>query len=151
MRLVRRVVGRALSAAALVTVLWWLAVVELGIRLLPLPRLSRLMGIYLESNPPDAGPPEGPGSRVPQLGRFRLRQLRMLGRVTPRWPFCDGACLREALVCGRIARRHSPLLRIGALSTGGGVEAHAWIEVAGHRFGGSPGDFVPLTRSGGAS
>ena len=44
-----------------------------------------------------------------------------------------GTCLRRALVCGALLRKHSPVLRLGCTRVEGRVHAHAWLELAGAR------------------
>lgn len=112
------------------TVLGWLAVVELAVRLVSLPRLSALLGAPLTTD-------ESPVSqgRHPQLRPSEGRRLRMLDALGPHWPFCDGPCLRQALVAGRVLRRHRPMLRIGAALDGPQLVAHAWLEVGDMRLG----------------
>lgn len=105
-------------------VLWWLAIVELVVRSVPLPRLSTMMGTPLVTDDP---PLERSGH--PQLTPAEGRRLRMLDAVAPHWPFCDGPCLRQALVAGRVLKRHGPRLRIGAALDGDAFMAHAWLEV----------------------
>lgn len=111
-------------------VLGWLAVVELAVRLVSLRRLSALLGAPLATD-------EAPvlHDRHPHLRRREARRLRMLDVLGPRWPFCDGPCLRQALVAGRVLRRHGPMLRIGAALDGPQLVGHAWLEVGDMRFG----------------
>lgn len=120
----RRAVSRGLLAADAASVLWWLSVVEIGVRLAPLPLLSRWMGAPLATSDPR---PAGAGH--PGVDRREAGKLRVLEVMASRWPFCDGPCLRQALVAGHILRRHRPALRIGATLAGTGVVGHAWLEV----------------------
>jgi hypothetical protein len=59
-----------------------------------------------------------------------------------------GACLRRALVLGRLLREFDPVLRIGVARGADKFEAHAWLEVDGRVIaegsGSVDGAFVPL-------
>lgn len=116
---------------AFLDVLWWLAVAEIGVRTVPLPRLGKLMGVPLSTAEQRSTGASGAGSVAPVVAQ----RLRVLEALAPRWPFCDGPCLRQALVAGRVLRRHQPELRIGVAVEGSEVLAHAWIEVAGTSLG----------------
>ncbi|HWE67192.1 MAG TPA: lasso peptide biosynthesis B2 protein [Acidimicrobiales bacterium] len=126
-------------------VLFWMLVVEVAVRLAPVARVSRLMGVPLDStnarSPVRAEPdPDGPSDR---LTRWQAGQLGTLGVVAPRWPFADGPCLRQALVTGHILRRAHPVLRLGVAPSADAFLAHAWVEVAGGTIGSSP-EYLPL-------
>lgn len=142
--MVRRARSRASIAADGAAVLWWLSVVELGVRLAPLPLVSRWMGTPLATSDPAQ-----PRAGCPVVGRREARRLRLLDAMGPRWPFCDGPCLRQALVAGHILRRHGPVLRIGATIDGTGVVGHAWLEVGDVDIGRSD-EFAVLLASPGA-
>jgi len=118
----------------------WMVVAEVGVRLVPLPRLARWVGAPLGTEPAVAPRPH-PSLRASERRRVQLAQA--IGR---RWPFADGPCLRQAVVAGRALRRHGPVLRIGAALDGGAVVGHAWLEVGGLEIGravaGSDGDHV---------
>jgi len=134
-------------------------VAEIGVRTVPLPRLGRFFGAPLStsqheplstlrgdriSSPTGAlegvearGEPDGErfvGSSAP-MDAGALRRLKVLGVIAPRWPFCKGPCLRQALVAGRILRGRQPRLRIGVAVEGSDVMAHAWLEVDGFCIG----------------
>ena len=125
---------------AVVAVLWWLAVVELAVRTLPLPRVARLLGapLAVDASSALATPVGGAVLRTGER-----RRLSALTRIAPHWPLCDGPCLRQALAAGHILRRHAPVLRIGAALDDRALRAHAWLEVDGATVGSAPG-FEPL-------
>jgi hypothetical protein len=150
MKYLRWFSSKTASAFALGIVLWWLAVVELGVRTMPLPKLAHLLGVPLSVETSAGGDADGRAPAPLVSGSFRRRQLRVLAKVVPHWPFCDGACLREALVAGRILRRQGPALRLGAATADGDLVAHAWVELDGGVVG-RTGGFMPLTRSGDTS
>lgn len=99
-------------------------VVEVGLRLSTLPRLTHLLGIRLahdceSDQKPDSGNP--PGLPVTWI---RPRALAV-NRVFRHWPF-EGTCLRRALVLGHRIRRLDPALLIGVRhDDSGAVAAHA--------------------------
>jgi hypothetical protein len=128
-------------------VLGWLTVVEVGVRTMPLPRLGRLIGVPLstdEDDPSLTTPPEADLDLRPK----ELRRLRALAFIAPRWPFCDGPCLRQSLVAGRILRHRRPHLRLGVTPEPGKFMAHAWLEVEGLGRLGWAESFEPLVRDG---
>ena len=100
--------------------------VELLIRWVPLPRLSRLLGVRLDLTPANLDPVPLPLDAVPAGAR---RQLRCARLVADAWPFSRGPCLRRALVGGHLIRRLDPAVRIGVSSDGNDVLAHAWLEL----------------------
>ncbi|MDE3085350.1 MAG: lasso peptide biosynthesis B2 protein [Acidobacteriota bacterium] len=107
----------------------WMAVAEVGVRLVDLPRLARWMGAPLATGP------GAPAPCLPALRPSERRRVRLAGAVGRRWPFADGPCLRQALVTGRALRRHRPVLRIGASLAGAEVTGHAWLEVGSLEIG----------------
>jgi hypothetical protein len=111
-------------AAALVAL-----VVEAGLRLSTLPRLTRLLGIQLAQG----GEPEQQNSTQPAdlpVAWIRRRAVAM-NRVFAHWPF-DSTCLRRALVLGHRIRRLKPSLMIGVrIDDSGALAAHAWLVVSG--------------------
>ena len=109
---------------------------EAAVRLIPLPTLTRRLGIALGRN---AGEPGPPGAHAPFVER-RARAVDRLYRVWPR----DGSCLRRALVLGFRVRRARPTLVLGVAEEDGTVHAHAWIEVDGAPVGHEPREFSPL-------
>lgn len=116
------------------------ACTEVGLRLTSLGRLASCMGISLGLD--SSGPaPRG----VPSYLSERERRLcRAVNRVTRRWPFGGGACLRQSLTVGLILRHHHPRLRLAVGRDGAGkVVGHAWIEVDGWSVT-EPGDLLPL-------
>lgn len=127
--------GRTLGAFLLA------AVVEVGLRTLRLPRLSRLLGVPLDTaarrEPDDVGTVV-----VPHRARRRLAATR---RALKYWPFGD-SCLRVALVGGFLVRDLDPVLRIGVAKHDGEVKAHAWLEVGGLSLDPGAVDFAPVER-----
>jgi Transglutaminase-like superfamily len=120
-------------------VLFWMLVAEVAVRCLPLARTSVLMGVPLEATPG----PAGPAHPTPPLTRWEAGQLGTLRPVARRWPFADGPCLRQSLVAGHVLRRLHPVLRVGVATDGGGLLAHAWVDVGGILLGESS-DYAPL-------
>lgn len=119
------------------TTLWVLAVsmvVELAIRRVPLPRVSRAFGVAWLRDVDGAGR-TGPSS----LSSRDRRVVRCTRRVMRWWPFSEGNCLRQSLVIGYALRRHRPRLQIGVALPSTGFGAHAWLEVCGLRIGAAEG------------
>ena len=99
--------------------------VEVGVRLLPLPRVAQLCGVALQS----AAVPTDPPAVLPQWSRVRIETA---WRLTTRWPVGPrGKCLRTSLVTGQRLRRLQPALVIGVRRDATGIGAHAWIVVGG--------------------
>jgi transglutaminase superfamily protein len=105
-----------------------LAVVELLIRWVPLPRLSRILGVEVSLEPVGSNPRQLPVAELPTRAR---RQLRCTRRVADAWPFSRGPCLRRALVGGHLIRHLHPAVRLGVAGAGDTLLAHAWLEIDG--------------------
>jgi hypothetical protein len=103
-----------------------LVLVEALIRWIPLPRLSRMLGIRVNLAPPPTDVEQLP---VDALTARDRRQLRCTGRVADVWPLSKGPCLRRSLVAGHLLRRHHPAVRLGISHASGGLFAHAWLEI----------------------
>ncbi len=103
-----------------------LAAVEVGIRCMPLPRLSRLLRVRIDLEPATS---EGERLRLGELPPRARRQLRCTWRVADLWPFSKGPCLRRALVGAHLIRRHDPAIRLGLTGAGDTLVGHAWIEI----------------------
>jgi hypothetical protein len=103
-----------------------LVVVELLIRWVSLPRLSRMLGVRVNLAPvrPEVAP--FPIEELPARDRRRLRCTR---RVADAWPLSKGPCLRRSLVAGHLLRQHRPAVRLGLAGRGDDVLAHAWLEI----------------------
>ena len=151
----RSVVARWLRRAArlpfreqitMLRVLVVVAVVELLIRWVPLPRLSRLLRVRLDLTSSSSGAPVLQVGDLPTAAR---RSLRGTARVTRHWPFCSGPCLRSALVGAHLVRKLDPAVRIGVAGVGGGLRAHAWIEIDSRPIE-SVTAFVPFQRQASA-
>lgn len=136
---IRALGGSLLRVEALAEMAAWLLLVEMGLRAMPVVRLSRLLGVRLRTRPPDLFPSAG----GLDLKRGEIRRLRALDALVQRRRFASGPCLRSALVGGRVLRRRQPELVLGVATRDGGLEAHAWLEVAGVAFGRSE-TFLPL-------
>ena len=122
LRLPPREILTTLHAAAV------LAVVELLIRWVPLPRLSRLLGVKVNLQPVRSDAAQLPVDELPARSRRRLRCTR---RVADAWPFSRGPCLRRALVGGHLIRHLRPAVRLGVAGAGDTLLAHAWLEIDG--------------------
>jgi hypothetical protein len=109
-----------LHAAVIITV------VELTVRWVPLPRLSRLLGIRVNLAP---APADAEPLSLAELSPTARRQMVCTRRVADAWPFSRGPCLRRSLVAGHLLRRHDPTLRLGVGGAGDAVFAHAWLEI----------------------
>lgn len=109
---------------------------DVGVRLLPLPRVCPWFGVRLSG---DVSPP-GPDMTL----RERRRQ-RAVGMITRHWPFVDeeAICLRRALLLGWVFRARDPLLRLGVARIDGQIRAHAWLEFNGGAVG-TEGAYEPL-------
>ncbi|QDB80837.1 lasso peptide biosynthesis B2 protein [Georgenia wutianyii] len=112
---------RAAQAAALA------GVVEVGLRTVRLPRLTRLLGVRLVL--------DGAVGRVGDPGLVRLssseaERLDVTWRLLRHRPF-NGTCLRRALLGAHALRHRDHAVRIGVQKVAGEVKAHAWLEVDG--------------------
>jgi hypothetical protein len=105
-----------------------IVVVEVLIRWVSLPRLSRLLGVPVDLRPRTDHREQLPLRELPARAR---RQLRCTRRVADVWPFSHGPCLRRALVGGHLLRQLHPAVRLGVASTGDELLAHAWLEIDG--------------------
>jgi hypothetical protein len=128
------------------SVLAWMTLVEVSVRLVPLPTLASWMGATLATTEPSPGSPAPLVAREPRLGGSELRRLRLVDALARRWPFGRGPCLRQALVAGHVLRRHGPVLRLGAALSESDVVGHAWLEVGSFELGRSD-DFTALVAS----
>ena len=106
-------------------------IVEAGLRLSTLPRLTRLLGIRLAQDCQPGEQQQDP-SLMPDLPvTWIRRRAAAVNRVFRHWPF-DATCLRRALVLGQRIRRLDPTLVIGVRrDDSGALAAHAWLVVAG--------------------
>jgi hypothetical protein len=103
-----------------------LLVVELLIRWVPLPRLTRMLGVRLDLSPAPVAQAEPAVFDLPHNAQLRLRNTT---RVVDRWPFCKGPCLRRSLVTAHLLRAYDPAIRLGTAGTGDTLRAHAWVEI----------------------
>lgn len=116
-----------------------MAAVAVAVRYVPLPRLSALFGLRLDDERTITahrkhGPTPGAGGAV-RLTHSETQDYKALRRAAQRWPTSHGTCLYEALVLGRILRRHAPILKVGVARAGPTVHAHAWLELGGSTIG----------------
>src|SRR5688572_22839362 len=98
-----------------------LIAVELLIRWVPLPRLSRLLGVRLDLLPVDADNAR-PRPALPLPSR---RRLHIAYRIAELWPFRDGPCLRRSLVAAHLLRCHDASIRLGVAGQSESLKAHA--------------------------
>ena len=132
LRLGRKFLGMPLrDKLLLLRVLWWTALVEVGVRTVPLPKLAHRLGVRLSSD----DPPEDPH----ELTEAQQRHVLAVQQVIRRWHLAPGPCLRESLVIGHLFRDEQPVLRIGVLREDGELKAHAWLDVRGLKIGELPG------------
>jgi Transglutaminase-like superfamily len=120
LRLPPREIVTTLHAAAV------LVFVESVIRWIPLPRLSRMLGIRLSLDPPPIDVQQFSADALTPRDR---RELRCARRVADAWPLSKGPCLRRSLVAGHMLRRHDPAVRLGVSRARGDILAHAWLEI----------------------
>lgn len=117
------------------------AVVEIGLRVVGLPRLSRLLGVHLQL---DDGPSAGTGRA--ELRPGDAARCRAARRVVQAWPWGgEGKCLRLALITGALLRASRPELHIGVARLGPDVVAHAWLGVDGVVLDPTARNYTPLT------
>ncbi len=117
-------------------------VVEIGLKLTDVGRLSRVLKVPLASDP--APPPAAGPDDLSCLTERERRIHWAVYWVMAQWLY-DGTCLRRALTFGWFLRHRGPALRLGILNDGTTV-AHAWIEVDGQAFNAKPlaGTFAAL-------
>lgn len=120
-----------------------LGVVELLVRWVSLPRLSRVLGVTIDLRPGRVGLEQLRPEELPERAR---RQLGWTWRVTDFWPFSQGPCLRRALVGGHLIRDLHPAVRLGVAGFGETFLAHAWLEVDGRPLE-DIGEFKVFTRN----
>jgi hypothetical protein len=119
---------RVRDAAVGARVIGLLGVVEVLIRWMPLQRLSRLLGVRVDLGPGRPGmAPVDPRSLSPR----QRRRVRMTLRLSARWPFSEGPCLRRSLVLARLLRPDDVAVRLGFPRESGIAIAHAWVELRG--------------------
>lgn len=117
----------------LVPVLALALAVEVALRVVPVRRLARWLGVPLELAAGRATTPAVDPN--PPLTVWERRAGRAVLRVMRHWPFGDGSCLRQSLVLGALLRHRRPALRIGPVRAGDTLLAHAWLEVSGATVG----------------
>lgn len=101
-------------------------VVEVAIRVVPLRRLTRVLGIPLQRT--------GMGDVADEAASLTLaekRRGRAVDRVMRRWPFGEGSCLRRSVLHAVMLRRHHPVLWLGVRADDAKILAHAWVELPG--------------------
>jgi Transglutaminase-like superfamily len=137
----RAVVGRAARGFDLALTLVLVVAVELGLRLMGLPRLLRLLDLQMST--------DGTAARAghPVLPVWARRRMRNVDRCMSRWPAGD-TCLRRALVSGQRLRTLGPVLRLGVRLQDTQVHAHAWLEIDGQSLDPHTEGFAPLRSIG---
>lgn len=109
------------------------ALVEIGLRVTSLQRVSGLLGVPVDMAESDAlYPSEAPWFALSEAER---RKKRAVARLAPHLYGTERGCLRRSLVLGRLLRDRHPTLHLGVRrSSKGAIGAHAWIEVEGVRL-----------------
>ncbi|MGH3870094.1 MAG: lasso peptide biosynthesis B2 protein [Pseudonocardiaceae bacterium] len=115
-------------------------VVEVGLSISTLPRLTKLFGIRLVGDSDD-----GPTVRATDITpEWFQRRSAAVHRVLRHWPFGD-TCLRRSLILGQRIRRLDPVLVIGVRhDEHGKLAAHAWLTVDGVALDTQAGQYAPL-------
>ena len=116
---------------------------EVAVKVVPIRRLTRFLGIALVEQ----------GERdTSRIGRRSPRPLDLaviekraqaVDRLYRLWPR-QRSCLRRALVLGFRVRAANPVMLIGVARENDTIRAHAWIEIQGRVIGERSGDFAPL-------
>ncbi len=108
------------------------AVAEVGLAVVSLPRLATLMGVPLASDRDVAIAEADNDEALETLTPPEQLAHWAVDWVLARWLF-DGTCLRRSLAFGWFIRRRRPVLRLGMIDDEGTV-AHAWVEAEGQIF-----------------
>lgn len=116
------------SIATTVRVAALMAVVEVMVRRMPLPKVASVLRVRLDLS---ASSVSDVSVDVTTLPAAAQRQITCTNRVADVWPFSDGPCLRRTLVAGRLLRRCDPSIRIGLRGADSDMVAHAWLEIDG--------------------
>jgi hypothetical protein len=112
-----------------------LAVVDVGLRLLPLRRVQRMLA---------------PGAREASRAQVSCEQLQRLVRAAADHHLYPMHCLQRSLVLQRLLSRRGieTELRFGVRKEGEQLHAHAWLERGGQPLGraeqGTESGFAPL-------
>jgi len=115
-------------------------VVEVGLWISTLPRLTKLFGIRLAGEHDDEPTRQAPDV-APEWFRRRSAEVH---RVLRHWPFGD-TCLRRSLILGQRIRRLDPVLVIGVRhDEHGKLAAHAWLTVGGVALDALAEQYAPL-------
>ena len=114
----------------------YLLISDLALRILPLPRVERVLARL------------SAGRREPGLTPARLAQLT---GIAARHHLLPMVCLPQSLALQALLRRQglSSELRIGVRRAGGTLHAHAWVEHAGSPLGETV-PYLPLAKGGSA-
>lgn len=130
--------ARLLPLAETVVAVFLAVLVEVGLRVLPLPVLADRLGLRLASREVDT-------DVVDLLPRWAAVRLRAVKRVMRYWPAGPrGKCLRAALISGQRLRRLNPELVLGVRLEAEGVVAHAWLAVDGRALDPTAGNYGQL-------
>ncbi|MFZ0874559.1 MAG: lasso peptide biosynthesis B2 protein [Pseudonocardiaceae bacterium] len=115
-------------------------VVEIGLSISTLPRLTKLFGIRLAGEGDDEPTGQEPDV-APEWFRGRSAAVHSVLR---HWPFGD-TCLRRSLILGQRIRRLDPVLVIGVRhDEHGKLAAHAWLTVGGVALDTLAEQYAPL-------
>lgn len=139
----RRLALVVLEAATTARAITTMAVVEVLVRTVPLPRLSRLLGCRVDVASTQVRREVISPS---ELSRRDRRRLRCTYRVARAWPFSEGPCLRRTLVGGHLVRDLDPSVRLGLTGSEQDLSAHAWLELDGRPVEDVDG-YVPFERA----
>ncbi|WP_165492045.1 lasso peptide biosynthesis B2 protein [Egibacter rhizosphaerae] len=102
---------------------------EVVVRVLPLRRAARLLGVPLDLQ--GASGAVATDRDPPPLPPRAERRHQAVVRVARLWPFGRGPCLRESFVACRLLHRWNATTRLGIRRVGDELAAHAWVEVDG--------------------
>jgi hypothetical protein len=117
-------------------------IVEVGLWISTLPRLTKLLGIRFAADSDDR---DQPTEQVPDVApEWFRRRSAAVHRVLRHWPFGD-TCLRRALILGQRIRQLDPMLVIGIRhDEHGKLAAHAWLTVGGVALDALAEHYAPL-------
>ncbi len=111
------------------------------LRLMPLPRVARRLGVKVSRSPA----PPAPRLAASRLSESERIQVAGAARLATWFSQPEAGCLRHALLAGYALRKHAPVLRIGAATKNGSMTAHAWLECMGGRLDlGNATAYAPL-------
>jgi hypothetical protein len=134
---------RVRVALEIANAVFWLAVVETGLRRRALPATCRRLGIVWDLD--SASPAATERAVLPRRVRTAVLACCV---VVARWPAGD-TCLRRCLLIGHRLRGLDPVLRIGVRrDADGDFAAHSWLEIGGRTLDPTSADYAPLRAAG---